>query len=109
VTRQRSLPHVDTTARAQGRRERGPLARKRWREFRWLTSTAVDAANAPGSSAWPWHGAGPDPFAAWFELCRKGIARRWWSQTDVRCLLRPLELRGLRVPDARALRGNGRR
>lgn len=103
--RQAQLPHVDTSARAQGRRERGPLARRRWREFGWLTRTVIESENARALAAWPWH-APPVPLTAWHTFCELGISRRWWTVTDVRCLLRPFQLRCLRVPE---LRGCGDR
>jgi hypothetical protein len=100
TARQRTLPHVDTSARAQGRRERGPLARRRWREFGWLTRTVIESANARELAAWPWHDP-PAPLTAWHVFCELGISRRWWTVTDVRCLLRPFQLQCLRVPELR--------
>jgi hypothetical protein len=98
TARQRTLPHVDTSARAQGRRERGPLARRRWREFGWLTRTVIESANARELAAWPWHDP-PAPLTAWHTFCELGISRRWWTVTDVHCLLRPFQLQCLRVPE----------
>lgn len=104
--RQATLPYVDLDARApHGRSERGPLARRRWREFGWLTRTVIESENARALAAWPWHDP-PAPLTAWHTFCELGITRRWWTVTDVRCLLRPWQLQCLRVPELRALGGH---
>jgi hypothetical protein len=83
---------VDTSARIQGRAERGPTARKQWREFRAFTETMMrqHARDMPGH------------WRVWHELCELGRRRRWWTVRDVRLLLRPWELKGVPLPELRA-------
>jgi hypothetical protein len=90
--RQPTLPHVDTAARRQGRAERGPTARKRWREFRTLTATLVRAGDLE-----------PSGWRVWYNFCDLGRLRRWWTATDVETLLRPYVLQGQPVPMVRTL------
>lgn len=89
MARQLELGGVDTRARPDGRSERGPTARRAWRELRWLTQTMLEGEHGQ-AVAW----------GAWYELYRRGRARRWWTLTDVDCLLRPYAQRGLLVPKA---------
>jgi hypothetical protein len=83
---------IDTAQRRRGRAERGPTARKRWRELQALTR--LEAARADDWSAF------------WLRLVRTGVQRRWWTLTDVRCLARPLggvpKLRDMPEPERKA-------
>lgn len=91
--RQRTLPNVDTAPRRQGRAERGPTARKRWREFRTLTAQLVRGGDLE-----------PSGWRIWHNFCDLGRLRRWWTATDVETLLRPYVLQGQAVPMIRTLR-----